>query len=398
MRPRDPDVPSRDSECGEWEALRVPVLGARWWRLPRRREASVTECAWCVPGDWAALTGLRVARPVDPQIGIDLRMQRVRGRWGSEPPEARIAPHRYPPAASPVMDGAAAVLGGVDDEVLAAGEPRDLEAVPDVGSSPVVVSGVEHKAAHLGDPDLAQLAGGTCGGLPIGGSALQVHGRIREPGERGDAIGEQPDAIVAPPCRETVDRPQRVGLERDDHPGVPENPCQRVVPGPRGRVLPRGPSEIVWPTRGGLGAQHGEKRNRTIRLRGVEDAANLDREVRSCEAPDPEALRLAGDLPDQVGLVAPPGPPVGEPLPPRRRLPVDEEPDALERIRAGRVDTARVYLGGGGGRRSESRREQTCAYEETREGFPSRPAVPIPGHERMGLRSQRARAAPVATN
>src|SRR5215218_9494616 len=155
-RPGPKRIPrSRDSERGQWEALGVPVLGARWWRLPRRREASVTECAWCVPRDWAALTGLRVARPVDPQIGIDLRMQRVRGRWGSEPPEARIAPHRYPPAASPVMDGAAAVLGGVDDEVLAAGEPRDLEAVPDVGSSPVVVSGVEHKAAHLGDPDLA---------------------------------------------------------------------------------------------------------------------------------------------------------------------------------------------------------------------------------------------------
>ena len=165
----------------------------------------------------------RVPRASDPQVRVDLR---VVGQCGGTRPHAapaRVAPDVDP---SPLVwtEGAAivlrtpAVVGGRDHERLAAGEARDLEPVADVVGRPVVVGDVEHEAAHLPDPDDAQLSRRATGGLPVGGAGLEVDGRVRKPGKDVHPVRERSQPRHPPALPEAVDGAQRVGLEGDHDP------------------------------------------------------------------------------------------------------------------------------------------------------------------------------------
>ena len=124
--PGDPEGPERVS-------LLVAEAGSRGRLLPGRRAARVAERTRWIPRDRPSLAALRVAGPVDPQVGVDLGMGCIRGRRSPEAAQAGVAPDVDPAAAAAIGNRPAAVLGRVDHERLAADAAGDIESVADVG-------------------------------------------------------------------------------------------------------------------------------------------------------------------------------------------------------------------------------------------------------------------------
>jgi hypothetical protein len=82
----------------------------------------------------------------------------------------------------------AAVLGGVDDEVLAADQAADRVAVLDLVQRPVEVGGVQEEALDQADAGAAQQAGHVAGALrAVGGAGVLVDDEAWDLGE--DLVG-----------------------------------------------------------------------------------------------------------------------------------------------------------------------------------------------------------------
>jgi Malectin domain/Abnormal spindle-like microcephaly-assoc'd, ASPM-SPD-2-Hydin len=112
-----------DPERAQRVILEVAEARARRGALPGGRAARIFERPRRVPPDRPALTGLRVAGTVDPQVRVHHSIRCARRRRDAEASQRRVAPDvPQAPIREPVVERPAPVLGGIDHEVLAAGE------------------------------------------------------------------------------------------------------------------------------------------------------------------------------------------------------------------------------------------------------------------------------------
>ena len=188
-------------------------------------------------------------------------------------------------------------------------------------------------------------------------------------GQSAHAVAEQAQAVVPAAARKAVDRAQRIGLEGDHHAVVPDGARQVVVPGARGRVSRRPAALVGGAAPDGLRAEHGEDRHGALRTGRVDQPAHLHEEVRPGEAPQPQALGLAGDLPDQVRLAS-------------AGLRGDTPATGGTRARSGRCRTARRRGGWGSSGHAARNRCRTVRRPAPGEQNDQK-QVANPGHSRL---------------
>ena len=162
------------------------------------------------------------------------------------------------------------------------------------------MGGVEHEAPHLVDPNAPQRPRRARRRDPVRCRGLDVDRGVGQLREHVDAVAQQPVARLAPALREALDRPDRVGLEGDDHPRASYSPGEGPEPRARASVLARAAALVAPVARSALVAQRGYQRHLPHPPCAVDVLAHL-LAGRAVEAAEPAELGLPRDPAHQRG-------------------------------------------------------------------------------------------------
>ncbi len=193
----------------------------------------------------ALALAVRLARALDPQVGVDERVGRAGRRGLAERPAGRVAPALVRIA---LGVGTVAVAAGVDDEVLSADLGGQLLAVGDGVLGGVEVRDVHREAVGPVESGPLERLVDLVGVAPARVARVHVHLGVLQALQRGDGAVEEVVALLVELLRgAAVDQVQhRVRLQHHRRRAVPDALGHRVhevpvgvtVGGPALRVLP----------------------------------------------------------------------------------------------------------------------------------------------------------------